>query len=741
MTYLAKENGISLKEHSIKVSETALKILKIIIPCIKEDKEIYQTVKLAGLLHDIGKISENFQNILQGKKQSKKSNKFRHNEVSWAIIQRYLDHQYKDGISNAAYWHHGISNPVNKFYTNDILDDIKLPDENEIKSMFLELGIDCFKIDEHDSKTPLFFEKFDEGNEYQNEENISNLIIRTCLISADRIISSIEKEKDFDILLVQELNKINKNDIIIENPYNNERYYKQVRIAEENKDEQTIMLNAPAGFGKTISGILWSQLSKRKLLWICPNNTIAKAVYKNVKNELKTNGINNINIELYLTGEVKESTIPNNNGFNADIIITNIDNFLKPTIDNSNMDRLYYLLSCDVIFDEYDQLICESALYADFILIMKARHCRTSARTLLLSATYQNINKNWENKDKKTCILPGKYKHYEAQHNKKFKICVVDNFDIFSENTLNVVNSIKLSQELYKRNDEGILIHSEFEDDKKEKIINEIYDLYSLTNNNKLKKNVIGTHVIQTAHNISFKYLIESVMSPTSTVQRKGRHGRDEEYADNEAIFYITNSQSKSEEKIIELLYDKNLKNAWFNFLSKKDGQSLTLDEFYILYNQFLQDNEKAIGKYLTKKYRESCETLLKIYPKKYDSVLSKDGNIKAGSNKLRTTGVENFVIARKYNSNKFCNPFNCKIYNNFSGTFKEDRDTFEKIVKVMKELSNDERFDYKELLENKKLTPEIFQEESKFSSTPYIRFDKVYHEDYGFISTNFFND
>jgi len=118
---LAKSNGLELSIHSKIVSETAGLLLTKI-----SDVEIINrfnpTIKTSALLHDIGKLTSNFQNFLNGK--IKKPNlKFRHNEIGWAFLSKYLSQEYCDRsiILNTVYWHHGISNQIEKHTDTEIL--------------------------------------------------------------------------------------------------------------------------------------------------------------------------------------------------------------------------------------------------------------------------------------------------------------------------------------------------------------------------------------------------------------------------------------------------------------------------------------------------------------------------------------------------------------------------------------------------------------------------------------------
>jgi len=770
--YLAKSNNIELTGHSVRVKKFAIgianKFLKNSTNSRLNKSDIIEIIELSALLHDIGKITDSFQSKLLGKSTNKKL-KFMHNEIGWAIISKYLKHKYLDFIRNCVYWHHGISNKMNKYTIDEILNDV---DENKFLS-FLNGFINQKYIKSSSElsnwnyeKSPLYFHSTEQNRE---ELNNINLIVRTCVISADRIVSSLEEDIVNKINIknktIEDISKIidsnipnpavylntylSKKDLKINTPYNNYRYNEQINIS--NNCGQTTILNGPAGFGKTVVGLLWSKQTNKKLIWVCPRNSIANSVYDRILDELNTLGIYNIGVELYLSGDVEKSNC-NSTGFNSDIIVTNIDNYLKPMIDNSNMDKLYSILESDVIFDEYDEFINEAALFSGFLNVMQVRHRYTESRTLLLSATYQNLNIFWDYNTNKTVILPDKWKHYNAGHSNKFKVNVIDKFnsetiDLNGSDKLVIVNSIKLSQELHRKwKGNTALIHSEFETNKKNLIFDYILDCYGKNANKQEKKNIIGTHIIQTSYDISFRELYDTVISPQATIQRVGRLNRWGKYPDGISELNIYKENDMSESTMINLLYDKKLSDAWYLYMKSYNGKYLTLDELYIIYNDFHKKYDNQIINFIKSKINDSYEYLSKIYPKKRNLTNNNNNNIKfVGGNKLRYTTEEVFVIAKNYNTNSYCDAFPVKLFDNrIDKTFKEGEHgvTFNKILKEMLSLKNDKRFDYS-YLDNKhlrkNLTIDDIREYSKCSLTPYIRFDEVYHDEYGFIKKDFF--
>lgn len=737
---LAKSSGVSLVEHSRLVAKVAVELATQNL--MEPDDELIRAIELGALLHDIGKSQETFQKKVMGAKEGvdidlvEKKMPYRHNEVAWSFLSRFIEFNTNSRVANIVkdivYWHHGISKDMASYNDTDI--EISDNDIDTMRAACKELiGVDLYIEKPYKPKKAPVYYCDDE------EVNLYNTFARACVIGADRLVSALESDLEEDDIpsWVSSLNnKKHTVDRLNHTYQGSERFQKQVEITDE--ADKTTLVKAPAGFGKTLLGLLWSMKSNKRLVWVCPRNMVAESVYRSVIEELKGFGENQVSVELFLTGETIESQ--NSIGdFSSDIIITNIDNFLAPSVDNRTAHRLASVLTCDVVFDEYHELVSDLALCAGFVNLMLIRNRLTTSRTLLLSATPIEMNRLWDSIGQKTKVLPSKSAHYRAVHNKKYKLNVLDTLSgaQVTENNLVILNSISNAQRFKKLLSAPLLIHSSFQPEDRIKIMEEIYAQYSKNSARALgKPTVVGTHIVQASLDISFLNLYESILSPESTLQRIGRCDRFGDYQGT-PIINIIGYQDRGEDAVRELLYTKNLTNVWLEFIRQYDGMMLTLDEIYVLYNTYNEIHEKAINKYVIDKYTKSRDVLCNIYPFKFFGKSSK--NVKtAGSNKLRASGSEVFVICRKYNSDEYTDPFSEATYGDFQGTFNEHGNMQPRLLKVMKELRNrnDGRFDYNDILNaGLNMTLDGIRKYARKSNTPYIRFDKVYHAEYGSIS------
>ena len=764
----SEQEGVSLLERSKLRSMFAMAIAKQTLS--NPDKQIIRSIEISSLLLDIGKLCDQFQKELNSSKKEKKKIKFLYNEIGWAFLSKYLNGKNNEFVLDCIYWNNGITTNKNKkmcgYNNNNVLDTINEKDKSEMKKFLKEaLSETSIEIISNDVKqdAPTYYSKSDVIG------NAKKTFIRSCIISADRLVSSLKPTKLAEILQTKDINSVshlisnltqrnynnsanlnNEKQISFDN-YNPSRLNIQKDIVES--CDKTTIVNAPSGFGKCLVGLLWNILkSDKKMIWVCPRNAVAQAVYVNILNELKSLGIiNELSVELYLTSERKKTNVNYFvEEFNSDIIITNIDNFLSPSINMNNSERLFFINNCDVVFDEYHELVRDEALFAGFVNIMNVRNRFTNSRTILLSATPLKTNNLWDNGiNLKTKILPNENAHYPSAHKKNYGLYTYSYDSIESFNTrqkissVAVFNSISNSQIIHYQVNSGKLIHSKFSEKDKDEIFDFMYEEFGKDSSRFMsKENITATHVIQASLDISFQNLYESVLSPLSTLQRIGRCDRWGDYG-NESKISIYKINDKGENKMKELLYTTNLSDKWFDYITKYDKKQINLDKLYEIYNEFHKINSTEINKYIENCHDKSLLSFVKIFPKHSSSIKSKENKtFRAGSNKLRSSSNEIFSICKVHNSTKYSDIVSDKTYSNFRD-FDEDGKTFGRMTKAMKSIRDmkDERYDYTDLIEDKDLWDiNILRDAAKESITPYIRFDVVYLSGYGIIKKSILN-
>jgi CRISPR-associated endonuclease/helicase Cas3 len=752
---LAKSNGLDIKTHSEIVSKVSLELSKRIL---KESnlERFEDIIKYSSLLHDIGKLTIKFQKFLNNEIK-KPGLKFRHNEIGWAFLSKYLSEDFlnevdREIILNIVYWHHGISNKINKHTDVEILNSLE---EESIENMLSYL-VDCvgeenvnLNIDVQPYLTPLFYYNPNNKTMFKNLYKIC--LLRSIVISADRNSSNLMSLSEIDNQLIDDY--LNSKEIVnIQKTKfdGEERFELQKDIVNKIEKNKTNLIKGPAGFGKTLIGVMNGFKDNKKIIWVTPRNSIAESLYDSILKEFNNLYVD-CSIQLILSGEIKKTNTEELKEYESKVIVTNIDNFLAPSFKNNIMDSSALLYGANVIFDEYHELVSDAPLMSLFINIMKARHQLTDATTLLLSATPIDCFQLWESLSNKTNILPNKEEHYPASHQKKYKIKIHNKKIVIPPNTssLCIKNTVKIAQKEKREGDYALLMHSQFTDDKIKSNFEHLMRDYGKNSDiSYTKPNVVGTHILQASFDISFSTLYENILSPESTLQRIGRINRWGELSDGCVINIIKEEQNENNEDVIKsettiknTLYSYNLSELWYNFICKYDNKELNLNEIYMIYNSFNNENSKLIKEYITSEYSMSNLFISNIYPLKIETNKKNKEILTAGSNKLRSLNNETFyIIKHETDENKWVGPFNKIIYRSFAHDFKESDNIFQaRMLKTMKKLTdnNDERFDYKEIIKKSKYSRanlENFREKSKKSNTPYIVYDRIYNDELGIV-------
>lgn len=438
-----------------------------------------------------------------------------------------------------------------------------------------------------------------------------------------------------------------------------------------NRSGNTFNVNGPAGIGKTLIMILYAIREKKKITIVAPTNSIGNSIYRNIIEDLH-NINSNLSVELYLTGKRQQCNNANENDFDSDILIINIDNLLSVFHNNSIAHLQFKVMTSTIFFDEDQVLLSANALFVYFINLVKARHRFTSSTTVLISATNESYSKFWDT-IKKTINLPDDENHYPAQHKKTYIFkSFKDESSIDKSNTLIVYNNIKLAQRSAKSNGAALLTSKYTKHDQ-----TELYcwadkhhgksACIEYKNNGIYPDNtVVGTQMIRECHNISFNNLIEYINSPFDTVQVLGRINR---FGLNDtANVYFTaipidgiggNAGERGSCAIrwgVESnIHDRGfiacntLRNLWYKELLKIVNIPITLDALYTILNKFMSLHSELVNTHLTSCYENGIDSLKKLDPK-----LKKTNNrIKADNVKITGKNLRNHIpgcfITMKY--------------------------------------------------------------------------------------------
>lgn len=630
---LANSKGQTLVDHLRAVSFVAQEMSRI---CGYSEK-LQKLAYTAGLLHDVGKATKSFQDYLATGETDDEAISPMHHETSWAfLIKDYGISPENDLIFSAIYWHH--ARPLNGDYEylksrDEIIEKIKVSDLKRIAKLVRSLKLPELSgmAWEKDSEVPPLFYP---DRTYDQKTNAEMLVVRMCLISADRLVSRVSAD---DVAALAQGTvppsaclpngqRFSVETIPCPAAYQASRFNLQLECAREALRTRTAIVKAPAGFGKTLIGVLYTLLQGKQSYWVCPRNMVAEAVYENIVREIRAININ-CSIELFLSGERKQANTSEGHipDFCSDIVVTNIDNLLGPMVSNRTADRLFNILSGIVILDEFHEFVSDSPLFAAFITYMRARHQTSStAATLLLSATPLNLYKLWDSSDHPTTLLPDQEQHYPAAHEGIYRTGFIAEFpEHVHPASLCVFNSISMAQNQFVNGQLEHLVHSKFIDAHRQHIMDRIYSAFGKAGQGVTRgERVSSAPVIQAAMDISLVNVYDSVCSPETTLQRIGRCNRWGTYEDQLPTIYLYIPELKShdnERGAIETIYNRKLRDSWVQYLQKRitDSQPLTLKAWYEIYNSFYAEHGRDVWAFLREQYKKGLDYLVGYYPVK----------------------------------------------------------------------------------------------------------------------------
>ena len=722
--YLAKDTGETIIEHTNKVLEN----IEHLIEKNNLEQNECEILKIAAKLHDIGKLTQKNQLILKNKKC--KIN-FRHNIIGWYFIIKYLKNDYqREKISNLVLWHHANYDSCENLFLEilNIEKEITNEDLKTMKDFCSFYGIELSEEENED------FSKMDTKFYSESKKNYYFNLLRSILITSDVYASSHKEIEDlFAKSYVFDNSELEKNIIL-----SSERTKKQLDITDQINNSGTTLIKAPTGFGKTMIGILWSLRNKNKMIWVCPTNVISHSIYDDIIRDLDKIG-QKINVELYLTGERVKHNGNLTQDFESDIIVTNIDNFLKPSISNSYGARSLMIYNSNVLFDEvhdYDNMQC--ALFEAFNGIMDIRHNKIKSSTLFLTATpttFRFINVGGD----KIKYLPNENEHYEAIHNQKYNINFIEKRKDLEPDILNgefvfFNNTVDDVQKEYLEYNNGkkIISHGKFLDEDKENKKNSVLSNYG-KNGNREEIAVFTNQILTTSCDYSVRKMF--IKSPTiiSFFQSIGRLNR---WGDmGKSVIYLIMEKTPSDKKFIGDDIENGLQDLFVKELKENfENKDFILNELYVFYNNFLIKNKKLFKLISEKNQKISIESLENVYPKP----TNKNGeNIKVSNgNKLRksTSSDEIFILVNhlKTKENVTIN-INIPKVIEAKDLFEEDeKNTWKKQLKIIKK--------YKNYNKHKKIDRKYVFKNSIFYDSPYPVFNFFYDDEIGLVKEKILN-
>jgi len=597
----------SLLDHSREVAEMAGRIASE----LGYDKRMVGLCHMAGLLHDIGKAvspaQEHLARNAQGVMSLVPGCNARHSAVGAWFISNHADtfdrivgrtvpgtiESASDILCRAVGWHHKpyIPQEDGAFVYDERFDA-------EIKSFVDALipGIEWGRGHEDDfsfgGENFKYFKKLNT----RGQDNLRIHAVRSILIRADRLVS--EGGSSWEIPAIP---KLDIDGLECPGAFDASRFSMQkdgIAKFAIDSGKKTVVVNAPAGFGKTLIGLLSGLYRGEKMYWVVPRNVIADEVYRSISGLLVTLGLTGYTVNMVYGGEVKKGPET------ADITVTNIDAILQPMGQHGNMGHLCDTLGGTMVFDEYHELVGESPMWQAFLILLGAR-MGANGRNILISATPVDVLSCINVNHDEVLYLPGKAEHYPAQHSVPYTLNVMERMpQKVTGDTFAIGNSITRVQEI----DCGLWFHSKYTDSDRTEKVDKLIESFGKGKENGID-GVSAGPILSTSLDLSCTHLYESVCSPMDTMQRIGRCNRfgDKEGCD---ITFITGN-IRGDSDYVKMKFDLELRNLWCDALTAFVGKRVTLDEMYRIYDQFITDHYAQIQKWLRRLQQESLAGLV----------------------------------------------------------------------------------------------------------------------------------
>ncbi len=595
-----------LKDHLKEVSENAEIYVK---EAGRDDLSFY--VKIEGGLHDIGKYTNMFQKFIS---EGKKVDCSDHALISSLIAFNETYRKTSDAVlsflvTTAVYSHHGHLKGLTEV-TNRLLElKYKIRSSNEcIVKQYTDLSQKWDQVIKKElewlelSDLPSLEELVEsvtnkifnlKGKKFGWKEYFDGLLLFSALIDADKHSAAELEEPDLSLpepeKVIRFVNSLPK--------YKN--YIDEIReelfewAREKHPEENEIMvLSAPTGSGKTLSGVLVGlKGKKRRLIYSLPFISIIEQTGSVLSNAFDKEYILMYHHLSYNWNETEnvdlESRMMLAESWSHPIIVTTFEAFVSSFLSNKNsyLKRLHNLANSFIIFDEVQSLPVEKV--ALVIEAIKEMNRNLNTGVLLMSAT---VPFPLENIEKPVKMVPDRYTiHFKELDSYKTPSDLTQLIDLSRGSVMIEMNSVASAEEVYqslRRKDVQYLSTRVIPKER----IKRIFELKEKLNRH---ENVIlvTTQVVEAGVDLDFTTAYRDLGPFDSIVQTAGRVNRNYK---NKGDLWVYRIKRKGRERSdFELVYGKITENITLSTLEELSiNKNLDLDE---------KNVEKALSIYFSK--------------------------------------------------------------------------------------------------------------------------------------------
>jgi len=511
---------------------------------------------------------------------------------------------------------------------------------SEIKPNFsiIENLFQC--LERHDNDLSLFGELYEIKNDKPDYDFLVILgILRRCDYAGSGNVN-IEETQDISTFLSSLWMEI-KTELI--DKHKVKTFWQETILSKKNND--SAILIAPTGSGKTEFALIWARKQGRKLIYTLPLRVALNDIYrrftKNNKDNIgllhSTAFIEYIKDEQFFKNDSVDTQVTAAKLFSEPLLLSTPDQVFLTCLNFYGSDKLIgvYPLS-SIVIDEIQTYDPEMA--SIIVQTLKIIH-KLGGKVLIITATFPTYFKkflvesqitglNYKVIDLKkeiqdNSILPDNIKNYQRKRhlinireealvkiNEEKNVILNDQvikiINSENKNVLIIVNTVKKAIAVHKKLPNSELLHSRLLEKEKRLRVESIKNKLG----NKEKGIIlVATQIVEASIDIDFDMLYTEISSIDSQIQRWGRihRSRDEDYNEESSNVIIFSNADRSTNAI----YDRDVTEKTIEELKKIDKKEiLNYEKERELIEQVF--NQQVNGKTLKEKYEQEIEKNIK---------------------------------------------------------------------------------------------------------------------------------
>ncbi len=637
----------TLEEHTNAVLEIWSQLRERYLVVLKDEK-FWRDSFYAVAFHDFGKICDNFQEAIKGKRAFNDDERIRHEFFSGmflfsnnhkhyqlnpeSLIAVFSHHKpfNEDGFNKHIFRNTTLKYCINKDLIDEFIEFINVKAKLfGIEPLPTSKNLKYFVINEYSELTKWYQRKIYDEVSQQNALNISNrniyIYYKAILNISDWTASGhipLEKGKQYDIdylkrkIIVKLLNEGKEN---VAKNFTFRTFQKEV------VDRENIIAIAPTGSGKTEASLLWASNKNdwERIIYLLPTRVTSNAIYQRMISYFGTDKVQLIHssARLFIKDQIDNDYDQKNyfrdKSFFKNINVCTVDQILTLGFNLGYWEvKTFHTLNARIIIDEIH-------LYSPYtlgLIISTIKYLKENfnARFFIMTATLpQKLMSLLQDAIENVKVIKDSELLNSSRNTFETRDVTIDNLQdeieehIFQkQKVLVVVNTVDKAIELFehfekiadKAGVKAICYHSRFVNKHRSKKEKDIFDLEAKNNGGIL----IATQVVEVSLDIDFDILFTENAPIDAIIQRAGRVNRKRQKENSKVI--ITKHFD-----ISEIIYDTgNVMQDTFLEFKKVTGQKLTENELTLMVDHVYEsldivnnkDYQEGLTKHLDIQYK-----------------------------------------------------------------------------------------------------------------------------------------